>query len=393
MKIGISLLSARPQRTGVENAAFNLITRIGAMDTEDEYVVYADARNLPWLSDVPGRIRIVDVKLSSKRSLWTWEHLFFLTSQRHKDVDVIHFPIGGGVVGYGGKFVLTIHDIKHYSNKDLVKLRRHLLWRVWLKANLHRASRIITVSDHVKNDILREFPIESDRIRVIPNGVDRRFRPTTDAQGFRARYQFPERYVLFVGQTQTNKNLKRAIDAVALARAKHNLDHQFIIAGMPSEDDTKLKNYVRDRNLANMVRFIGYVDDDDLPNLYSSAELFLFPSLTEGFGIPPLEAMSCGVPVVAAHASCLPEVLGDAAIWVDPLSIESIADGIATGLLDETAKRLAIAKGLSRAQHFSWEKMALETVSVYRAVAGHPHLPHGAWNSGVPATAYERFES
>jgi glycosyltransferase involved in cell wall biosynthesis len=393
MKIGISLLSARSQRTGVENAAFNLITRLGEMDTEDEYVVYADARNLPWLSDVPGRIRIVDVKLSSKRSLWTWEHLFFLTSQRPRDVDVIHFPIGGGVVGYRGKFVLTIHDIKHYSNKDLVKLRRHLLWRVWLKANLHRASQIITVSNHVKNDLLREFPVESNRIRVIPNGVDRRFRPTADAQGFRARYQLPERYVLFVGQTQTNKNLKRAIDAVALARAKYNLDHQFIIAGMPSEDDTRLKNYVRDRNLADMVRFIGYVDDSDLPNLYSGAELFLFPSLTEGFGIPPLEAMSCGVPVVAAHASCLPEVLGDAAIWVNPLSVESIADGIATGLLDETARKLAIAKGLSRAQHFSWEKMALETVSVYRAVAGHPPPPHVAWNAGVPTTAYERIES
>jgi glycosyltransferase involved in cell wall biosynthesis len=373
MKIGISLLSARPHRTGVENVAFNLIAQLGRMDGEDEYVVYADTRNLPWLSNVPGRIRIVDVKLSCSRSLWTWEHLFFLTSHRPKEVDVVHFPIGGGVVAYRGKFVLTIHDIKHYSNRELVKLRRHLLWRVWLKANLHRAAKIITVSEHVKRDILREFPISSDSIRVIPNGVDQRFRPTAGTQMFRAKYQLPERYVLFVGQTQTNKNIRRAIDAMTLVREKHGLDHQFIVAGMPSEDDVRLKKYVDSNNLRDTVRFIGYVDDNDLPELYATAELFLFPSLTEGFGIPPLEAMGCGVPVVAAHASCLPEILGDAAIWVNPLSVESIAEGVATALLDKKARSMAIEKGLSRMRQFSWEKMAFETANVYREVAGLPN--------------------
>jgi glycosyltransferase involved in cell wall biosynthesis len=374
MKIGISLLSARPRRTGVEIAVFNLITQLGRMDGKDEYVVYADTRNLPWLSNVPGRIRIADVRLSCRRSLWTWEHLFFLTSHRPKEVDVVHFPIGGGVLAYLGKFVLTIHDIKHYSNRELVKLRRHMLWRVWLKANLHRAAKIITVSEHVKREILREFPVSSDRIRVIPNGVDQRFRPTAGTQVFRAKYQLPERYVLFVGQTQTNKNIRRAIEAITLVREKYGLDHQFIVAGMPSEDDARLKKYVDNNNLRDTVRFIGYVDDNDLPELYANAEIFLFPSLTEGFGIPPLEAMGCGVPVVAAHASCLPEVLGDAAIWVNPLSVESIAEGVATALLDKKARSMAIAKGLSRVEQFRWEKMAFETVNVYREVAGCPTL-------------------
>jgi alpha-1,3-rhamnosyl/mannosyltransferase len=112
------------------------------------------------------------------------------------------------------------------------------------------------------------------------------------------------------------------------------------------------------------------VDDNDLPQLYANAELFLFPSIMEGFGIPPLEAMRCGIPVVAAATSCLPEVLGDAAIWVNPLSVESIAEGVATALLDKNARNRAIAKGLSRAEQFSWEKMASETVNVYREAAG-----------------------
>jgi len=373
--------------------AFNLITQLGRMDGEDEYVVYADTRNLPWLSNVPGRIRIVDVRLSCRRSLWTWEHFVFLTSHRPKEVDVVHFPIGGGIVAYRGKFVLTIHDIKHYTNRELVKLRRHLLWRVWLKANLHRAAKIITVSEHVKRDILREFPVSSDSIRVIPNGVDQRFRPTAGTQLFRAKYQLPERYVLFVGQTQTNKNIRRAIEAITLVREKYGLDHQFIVAGMPSEDDARLKKYVDSNNLRDTVRFIGYVDDNDLPELYANAELFLFPSLTEGFGIPPLEAMGCGVPVVAAHASCLPEVLGDAAIWVNPLSVESIAEGVATALLDKKARSMAIAKGLSRVEQFSWEKMALETVNVYREVAGCPMTRSTVWDSGDAATARGRVGS
>lgn len=369
MKIGISLLYARSHRTGVENTAFNLIMQLSRMESDDEYVIYADTRSQPWLSGVSGRVRVIDVRLSRRGAPWVWEHLFFLTSQRPKEVDVVHFPFGGGVVGYRGKFVLTIHDLTLYSHRELVKLRRHLLWRVWYKANVKRAAKIITVSEHVKRDILRDFPVRSDSIRVIPNGVDRRFRPCAGTQVFRDKYHLPERYVLFVGTTSPNKNIRRAIDAVNLVRNRHGLDHQFIVAGLPGGDDAALKRYVASNRLRDTVRFLGYVDDNDLPQLYANAELFLFPSIMEGFGIPPLEAMRCGIPVVAAATSCLPEVLGDAAIWVNPLCVESIAEGVATALLDKDARNRAIAKGLSRAEQFSWEKMASETVNVYREAA------------------------
>jgi glycosyltransferase involved in cell wall biosynthesis len=369
VRIGISLLSARPHRTGVENVAFNLILQLSKMKGDDEYVVYADARRLPWLSSVSSRIRVVDVRPSRSRALWLWEHVFFLTSRRPQEVDIVHFPIGGGVVGYRGKFVLTMHDLMHYKSRGLVKLRRYLLWRVWCKANLKRAARIITVSEHVKKEILREFQVRSESVRVIPNGVDRRFRPCPGTREFRDKYQLPQRYILFVGQTSTNKNLRRAIDAVKLARDAWKLDHRFIVAGLPGEDDAVLRRYVNSNRLQDVVAFMGYVADDDLPQLYANAELFLFPSVSEGFGIPPLEAMRCGVPVVAANASGMPDVLGDAPIWVDPFSVESIAEGIATALLDKDARSGAITRGLSRAEQFTWEKMASETVKVYREAA------------------------
>jgi len=381
MKIGISLLSARPHRTGVENAVFNLITRLSALEGDDEYVIYADTRSLPWLASVGGRVRVVDVRLPCRRALWLWEHLFFLSSGHPEEVDIVHFPIGGGVVGYRGKFILTIHDLKHYLNRDLVKLSRHLLWRVWCKANLERAARIITVSEHVKKLIMREFPVRSESVRVIANGVGQRFKPCVGTQSFRDKYNLPKRYILFVGATSANKNLRRAIDAVRIVRKRCNLDHQFIVAGLPGEDDAALKQYVGANHLQDTVRFIGYVPDDDLPQLYANAELFLFPSITEGFGIPPLEAMRCGIPVVAAHASCLPEVLGDAAILVNPLSVESIAEGVTTALLDKNARCGAIAKGLSRAEQFSWERMASETVKVYQEAACSRNTRSHVWNS------------
>jgi glycosyltransferase involved in cell wall biosynthesis len=390
VRIGISLLSAGPQRTGVENAAANLITQLSGMGSEDEYVVYVNRRNLRWLPDMPGCVRVIDVRLSSSRARWLWEHLFFLTSRHPKEVDVVHFPIGGGVMGYRGKFVLTIHDLNHYLNRDLTRLRRHLLWRACYKANVKRAARIVTVSEHVKRDILREFPVRSDSIRVIHNGVDRRFKPCAASQVFREKYRLPERYILFVGATAINKNIRRAIDAVKLVRNRYGLDHQFIIAGSCGEDDASLKKYVNSNNLRDTVRFVGYVDDDDLPQLYVNAEVFLFPSIMEGFGIPPLEAMRCGIPVVAGLASCMPEVLGDAPIWVNPLSVESIAEGVGTVLLDRNVRSRAIAKGLSRAEQFSWEKMTSETVNVYREIADSPMTNSDVWDPGDAAIASDR---
>jgi glycosyltransferase involved in cell wall biosynthesis len=262
---------------------------------------------------------------------------------------------------------------------------------VWCKANVKRAAAIIADTEHVKKDILRQFHVRPDIIQVIPIGVDQRFKPCASSQPFRAKYKLPARYILFVGATAANKNLRRAIDAVSLVRAKHNLDHRFIVAGLPGGEDAALRGYVSNNHLENIVHFIGYVDDDDLPQLYANAEVFLFPSITEGFGIPPLEAMGCGIPVVAADTSCMPEVLGDAAIWVNPLSVESIAEGIGTALLDQRVRSRAIARGLSRVEQFSWEKMASETVNAYREATGCPMARSAMSDAGDTTTANPRL--
>ena len=366
MKIGISLLCARKNRTGVENVTFNLIKQLSKIDNDNKYIIYSNKQTREGISREANRFEVVDVKLSGKRYLWVWEHLFFLMNRKHKEIDFLHFPIGGGVIGYRGKFILTIHDLKHYRRQNLVKLRRHVLNRLWFNANIKRAEMIIAVSEYVKNDILRTFDIPEESIRVIYNGVDDRYRPCGRSIAFRSRYELPREYILFVGQTAPSKNIRRAIDAVKLIRDKYNLVYPFVVAGPPGEEDWLLKSYVEKNNLENMVRFYGYIVDDDMPQLYSNSKLFLFPSITEGFGIPPLEAMSCGIPVVAARTASMPEILGDAAILVNPFSVDSIAEGIRKALADKDDTNKMIKRGLLRAKDFSWEKMTLETLKVYK---------------------------
>lgn len=372
MKIGISLLIARQPATGVENAAFNLVRELHALEPKAEIIVYANTRLFPWLRHLSPGLQIVDVRLPSRRLLWLWENLFFLFDRRAAELDVVHFPIGFGVLGYSGRFVLTMHDLKHYANRDLVLLRRHLLWRIWCKFNVRKAEKIITVSEYVKKNILHAFPIPSSDVCVISNGVDERFTARPQSQAFRERYRLPERYVLFVGQTSMNKNLRRAIDAMVIILKSRASDHCFVIAGNAGEADASLKDYVRDNHLGEMIRFVGYVEDNDLPQLYSNAVLFLFPSIAEGFGIPPLEAMRSGIPTVAAHATSLPEVLGDAAIWVDPLSVDSIVEGVNAALFDQNVRSQAVARGFAKARQYSWRRMALETLNVYREAGSNP---------------------
>ncbi|MFC2165940.1 glycosyltransferase family 4 protein [Acidobacteriota bacterium] len=365
MKIGISLLCARKNRTGLENVAFNLIKQLSQIDNDNKYVIYTNKQIREWVSPKDSSIQVVDVTLSCRRYLWVWEHLYFLTHRKNEEIDLLHFPISGGVVGYKGKFILTVHDLKHYRMKNLVKLRRHVLNRFWYNANIKRAKMIITVSEYVKNDVLKNFNIPEENIRVIYNGVDDRFRPCEGSSGFRSKYKLPSDYILFVGQTTPSKNIRRAIDAVKLVREKYNFDCPFVVAGPQGEEDELLKKYVKNNNLENIVQFCGYIADDDMPKLYSNSKLFLSPSITEGFGLPMLEAVSCGIPVVAANTASMPEILGDAAIWVDPFSVDSIAEGIRKALVDKDDTSKMIKRGLLRVKDFSWEKMTRETLRVY----------------------------
>jgi glycosyltransferase involved in cell wall biosynthesis len=233
------------------------------------------------------------------------------------------------------------------------------------------ATRIMTVSESSKRDILRFVDVDPDKISVIYNAYDERFAvepQEEDVVRVRERYQLHDEFVLYAGNVKPHKNLERLIEAFQLVR-KCGLDHlKLVLIGDEISKYAALRRAVHQHQLHKYVRFLGYLPEETLAVMYRLAGVFVFPSLYEGFGLPPLEAMASGTPVVTSNVSSLPEVAGDAAILVDPYDPHAIADGIYQVLSDEALRRDLRGKGLLRARQFSWEASVRRIHDIYDRV-------------------------
>ena len=269
--------------------------------------------------------------------------------------------------------IVTIHDCIHLMFPQYLPNRMAYVYaRASLAAAATRAARILTVSETSKSDILRYCNVPADRIIVIPNAIDDRLATPPreeDIQRVRERYQLDGPFALYVGNIKPHKNLERLIDAFHLVRREGFERLKLLIIGDQISKFPSLRRAVDRYKLHKHVRFLGFVGDDTLAALYRLATVFVFPSLYEGFGLPPLEAMASGTPVVTSNVSSLPEVVGDAAVLVDPYSSKSIADGIQRVLVDPALRETLRIRGLERAKAFSWESSVQRTLAVYREVA------------------------
>jgi glycosyltransferase involved in cell wall biosynthesis len=236
-----------------------------------------------------------------------------------------------------------------------------------------RATRVMTVSESSKRDIVRLFDTDPDKISVIYNAYDEQFgvEPLEeDVVRVRERYQLHDEFVLYAGNVKPHKNLERLIEAFEIVR-KRGLDHlKLVLIGDEISKYAALRRAVHQHQLHKFVRFLGYLPGETLAVMYRLAGVFVFPSLYEGFGLPPLEAMASGTPVVTSNVSSLPEVAGDAAMLVDPYDPHSIADGIHRVLTDEALRRELRRKGVARAHQFSWEASVRRVHAIYTEVAG-----------------------
>ncbi|WP_198134494.1 glycosyltransferase family 4 protein [Geotalea uraniireducens] len=276
-----------------------------------------------------------------------------------------------GVFTGSAKTVLTIHDMAHEYFPDAVDEVNIGYLKNELPQAAKKAHLLIADSENTKKDIMRFLDVPEEKVRVIYLGVDEGFKPLPDPDlqaTVRDRYRLPSRFILFVGTVQPRKNLDGLMRAYAQLCARPDFSHTLVIAGGSGWKNEGLKELIRTLGLGEKVHFTGYVDETDLPVIYNLADLFVFPSFYEGFGLPLLEAMACGVPVVSSNASCLPEVAGDSALLVYPHSVEDIAAGIARLLGDEALRRTCIERGRERAKLFTWEKCARETLDVFRTI-------------------------
>jgi glycosyltransferase involved in cell wall biosynthesis len=269
--------------------------------------------------------------------------------------------------------VVTIHDCIHLMfpqylpNRLAYGYARATLW-----AATRRAERIFTVSETSKADILRYCDVPAERIIVVHNAIDDRFAAPPDLEAVervRERYRLNGPFALYVGNIKPHKNLERLIDAFDLVRRGGYERLELLIIGDQISKYPRLRRAVDRHKLHKHVRFLGFVPDDTLAALYRLATVFVFPSLYEGFGLPPLEAMASGTPVVTSNRSSLPEVVGDAAVLVDPYSAASIAEGIQRVLSDADLRRALSERGLARAREFSWESSIRRIHEVYMDVA------------------------
>jgi len=245
--------------------------------------------------------------------------------------------------------------------------------RILLPRVLYSVDKIITISECTKKDIVKFYKIPEDKIKVILLAPDPIYQPLSHdiIAPILSKYGVCAPYILYVGSLEPRKNIQTLIQGFANIK-KRGLNHKLIIVGNKKWEYSKLIRIVAESGLHNDVIFTGYLPDEDLPALYNGADLFVYPSLYEGFGLPPLEAMACGTPVITSNTSSLPEVVGNAGIKVDPQDVDQLSDAIYHVLTDENLRLSLIEKGLERSKQFSWERTATETWKVYDEVAAQP---------------------
>ena len=275
--------------------------------------------------------------------------------------------------------VFTLHDIAYLRYPQYHLLQNRLFLSLMMPRFLAQAQRIITISESTRREALSCYPLDPAKIEVIPEGVEPRFRPEPDSNRqaqIRARYALPDRFILFVGTIEPRKNLRTLLDAYAALRPNAP-DVGLVIAGGKGWLYADFFDHLRALGLESQVQLTGFVPDDDLPALLSAAETFVYPSVYEGFGLPPLEAMACGVPVVCSNASSLPEVVGDAGLLVSPDNPRAWVEALDQVLTDPALRLDLRSRGLARARQFTWEAAARQTLAVYQRVveARRAHRP------------------
>jgi glycosyltransferase involved in cell wall biosynthesis len=285
--------------------------------------------------------------------------------------DVAHFTNGMLPVTASTPSVVTVHDMSLRLYPWCHPLRRVVINRPLQLVAIHRAEAIVAVSHSTRRDLLRLHGVSADRVCVVHEAASSAFRPLPDVASLgvlRERLQLPERFMLYVGTVEPRKNLTRLVDAFAEARGR-GIPHHLVCVGPYGWRSRGLADRIARRGMTSYVRFLGYQPFELLPALYNLSEFFVFPSLYEGFGLPVVEAMACGTPVLTSNSSSMAEIGADAVVMVDPLDTAALASAIAQLAFDADLRARLATAGLTRAAAFSWTQAARDMLQVYRFAA------------------------
>jgi len=383
MRIGVNALFLQKPATGSGQHLYHLLEGLDAYDRSNAYVLLsprfrrANPVRFPNLSD---RFRNVEVWTKMARlgenveKVW-WEQVGLLQGAGREGIDLLHCPYFAAPLVRLHPTVVTIHDVIPLVLPEYRRRETSRIYSQLVSFTSKRADAIIAVSEHSRRDIVRVLGIPADKISVIGNAVHPGYYPITDSwllAAVRERYNVARKYILYFGGFDSRKNVQRIIRSYAALPAPLRAEYQLVIAGRlhllghPLYPDPR--PLVRELDLGDRIIFTGQIREQDKAPLYSGATLFVFPSLYEGFGMPVLEAMACGAPVITSRLSALPEVVGDAGALVDPYSEPAITETMGELLADPKRRSELGARARARSRNFSWRQVAEQTVRVYEQV-------------------------
>ena len=363
MRIAFDVSGLRAPRSGVATYTANLLQQLECRP-DDQILPMA---NCPVGASEDGA---TTRRLSLNKTLWMQALLPLQLSRA--DVDVCHFTNNVGAWWTPCPSVVTIHDTTLWLFPKYHPRRRLVAMRPFIPLGAARAKAVIAVSNATKRDVVRTLRVPERKVHVIYEAPARHFRPLAHDDTLelvRRKFRLPETFVLYVGTIEPRKNLKRLLEAFEMLRREGFGSLALVLVGSRGWQDAPILRSVERLGLAGSVRFLGHTSTEDLVALYNLADVLAFPSLYEGFGLPVVEAMACGTPVVTSPNGSLAEIAGPAAEMVEPTQVESIAAGLRRVLSDAHRREALRAAGFTQAARFSWEAAAAQTREIYASVA------------------------
>src|SRR5690349_16495342 len=369
MRIAFDGTALRPGRTGVGYYTEHLLHHLARIAINDELIVVSN-RGIDTTAPLPPRVRVATPPRRVPRLVWM--QTLASTALRQVDADVVHFTNGMLPLVSAAPTVVTIHDMSLRLYPRYHPPRRVLLNRPLVDLAARRADAIITPSESAKRDIVGFYDLDPRRVHVVYEAAAPSFRRVADPvelERVRRRYHLNDRIILYVGTIEPRKNLPKLIDAFTAERRAGRLTHQLVCVGPYGWLSRGIEDQIARANIAHAINFTGYVPFEDLPALYTLAEFFVYPSMYEGFGLPVIEAMACGAPVITGGTGALAEIGGAAIAPLDRIEADVLGDAL-VALAESSDRRSALsAAGLERAAQFSWDRASRESLEIYRETA------------------------
>jgi glycosyltransferase involved in cell wall biosynthesis len=355
MKIGIDAREFVAGRiTGIGRFLWHFLQQATTSKNQHEYVLFCNQKtHIPH--DLP-RLKKVIITENIRQ---VWDQILLPLNIAREKIDVFLTPYFKAPLFLSSKMVLIINDLIPLFFPEEHRLFKRLYFRFMSAATARRATRIMTISEHSRGDIARFLRLPADKIMVIHLGVEERFKSSyIKKEEIRRKYSLPQKFILYVGNLSPHKNVRGLIKSYASLPVSLRDNYPLVLGALRSDKYfSEINKVIREMELIQNVFFTDYIEHKDLPSVYRISSVFAFPSFYEGFGLPPLEAMACGCPVVSSNTSSMPEVLGDAALFFNPYHIEEMSQAIRLMLEDENLRKGFSQKGLERAKLFTIEKM------------------------------------